>query len=56
MIIGPTSFASVSFGNHPVGINNAGDMIPLRDKRADIWHHHVAEETTKKVHFDFNIG
>lgn len=27
MIIGPTSFASVSFGNHPVGINNAV-MIP----------------------------
>ena len=27
-----------------------------RDKRADIWHHHVAEETTKALNFDLEIG
>jgi len=27
-----------------------------RDKRADIWHHHVAEEATKALNFDLEIG
>ncbi|MND88119.1 hypothetical protein D3C80_801340 [compost metagenome] len=33
----------------------SGDDTP-RDKRADIWHHHVAEETTKALYFDLEIG
>ena len=32
-----------------------GDDTP-RDKRADIRHHHIAEKTTKALHFDLDIG